>query len=448
MPRRAVRNSKRALSFLSILIALAVLAAAGLVCAIVIRDRQRPAQTDAEPSEAVGPEATPQAEIILKASSYVEPDNVRATLAPGASATPTPTPTVQPTLDASDPYARLRPLPAAANMLPVFSKANTDQRVIAITVDECSGAKITGEFLDTAEEYLAKLTLFPTGENIMKSNMSDVLRRAAFQLNFEIENRGYSPFARLFRCIDVMMVQEIWKQSVALNFVLGVKYEPHFFRMYGGVGENDPRTHAYLKEHGYKGVAHWTYSCSGMSKNKLVSKLTPGAIYAFRSTKEDLRLMAALMAAAQKEGYRMVTLNELFGYESNRYTRAEGSLLAETIPAFSYDVQNFYDLYPGEASWCVYNMQLRLANLGYLLESDVDGIFGEKTTEALRMFQAQVSRPASGAGDVGTLKKLYAADAPVNPVKLVTPTPGPDDLWEERELVPVEEMDEALGNRQ
>lgn len=444
MPRRAVRNSKRAMGLLSALIAVAAVVALGLVCAIVIREWKRPPQPEATAApESEAPDATPRAELILRASNYVEPEVVRATPQPGLTATPEPTQAPAATLDASDPYARLRPQPQAANLLPVFSKAYTDQRVIAITVDECSGAKITEEFLDAALEYRARLTLFPTGENIMKAGMPEVLRKAAFQMNCEIENRGYTAMARLFRCIDVMMVQEIWKQSVALNFVLGVKYQPHFLRVYGGVGEYDPRTHAYLAQQGYMGVAHWTVSCTGMKRSALTGKLAPGAIFAFRSTKEDLKLMTALMDAAQEAGYSMVTLNELFGYPSNSYARAEGSLLSETMPPFSYDVRDFYDLYPGEASWSVYNMQLRLARLGYMLEDDVDGIFGEQSTEAMRMFQAQIGRPASGAGDVGTLKRLYAADAPQNPVPLVTPTPGPDDLWEERELIPQEQENDG-----
>jgi len=440
MPNREVRTGNRAMGILSVLIALTVLAALGLVCAIVIRDRAVPTDAAVQPSDGafVEADATPDADIVLKAESYVEPVVIRVTPVPGLTATPEPTPTVKPTLDASDPYARLRPMPQGENLLPVFSKAFTDTPVIAITLDECSGAAITGQFLDLAEECGARLTLFPTGENIMKEGMADVLRRCVFQLGFEVENRGYSTIARLYKCIDPMLVQEVWKQSVALNFVLGVKYEPHFFRVYGGVGEYDARTHAYLKQQGYLGIAHWTYSSAQFTRKTAAGKLSPGAIYSFRSNKDDLAVMRALMEAAQSEGYRMVTLNELFAYEGNRYYPVEGSLLAATMPTFSYDVTNFTDLFPGDASWAVYNMQQRLSKLGYMLENDVDGVYGEGTSDALRLFQAQVGRPASGAGDVGTLKLLYAQDAPTSPVKLVTPTPGPGELWEEGELIPSE----------
>ena len=440
MPKRSVRVSKRVMGFLSFLIAVAALSAIGLVCAIVIRERGQVAPTDTvtDADADAFTDAGDASEIVLKAPSYSEPTYVRVTLEPGTTATPEPTYTPKPTLDASDPKALLRPAAQEEDMLPIFSKAFTEEKVIAITVDECSGVTITNQFLKLAEENGAKLTLFPTGDNVMKEGMADVLRTAVFKLGFEIENRGYSTISKLYKSPTGAMVQEIWKQSVAVNYVLGVKYEPHFFRLYGGLGESDRRTHAYLKQEGYKGIAHWTYSCSGMKAYTLKKKLAPGAVYSFRTTPEDRELMAVLMEAANSEGYRMVTLNELFGYESNTYYTVQGSLLSETMPRFSYDDSKLYDIFPGEASWAVYNMQSRLAELGYMLIGQVDGIFGEGSSEALRMFQAQVGRPASGAGDITTLKMLYAKDAPINPVQLETPTPGPGELWEESALIPSE----------
>ena len=60
--------------------------------------------------------------------------------------------------------------------MPLFSKANTDEMMIAITLDECSGATITNEFMEAAYSHGAKLTLFPTGENVMKTGMDEVLQ--------------------------------------------------------------------------------------------------------------------------------------------------------------------------------------------------------------------------------------------------------------------------------
>lgn len=449
MPKRSVRARRRNMGFLSVLIGLTALAAVALVCAIVVRERLQPAEVDVVAPEGgegfVDVSDLPDTEIVLKASTFSE--KYLPTPTPAADWTPEPTesPTPRPTLDASDPYSARRPVAMGDDLLPVFKKAFTEEKVIAITLNECSGATITQNFVDMAQKYGARLTLFPTGENILKAGMGDLLKKCVFELGYEIENRGYTAYARLYRCPANLMVQEVWKQSIALSFVLGVKYDQHFYRMYGGLGESDPRTHAFLKEQGYLGIAHWTVSGSDTSIGRIPGKLTPGGIYSFKSTEDDGKRMQALMEAAQKQGYRMVTMNELFGYSPNSYHSVQGSLLSETMPTFAYDDDALFDLYPGDASWAVYKLQERLIQLQYLPEGEADGIFGEGTSDALRMFQAQVGQAASGAGNVATLELLYAADAPVNP-NPVTDEPeavNPNQLLiEEGELLPSVNFDE------
>ena len=430
MPRKSVRTRKRTMGVLSFLIGLTAVAAIGLICAIVIRDRLTPAERNS-----VAPAATdgffvdaknmPETQVVLRADSFSE--EYLPTPTPDADHTPTPEPTPQPTPDMSDPAAALRPVAMGENLLPVYKKAFTDEKVIAITLDECSGETITSAFVKLAQNFDAKLTLFPTGESIMKNGMNTLLKRCVFELGFEIENRGYSEIAKVYQYIDNMMVQEIWKQSVALNFALGVKYQPHFFRMYGGLGENDPRTHAYLRQEGYLGIAHWTTACSGMAISKIPEKLTPGGIYFFKSNEDDGQRMYALMKAAKAEGYRMVTLNELFGYPANEYHQVQGSLLAETMPVFHYDANQYYDLYVGDTAWAVALVQNRLSQLGYLPENSADGVFGEATSNGVRLFQAQIGRAASGIADVQTQKALFAIDAPQNPRPLDLPVEESSD---------------------
>ena len=426
MPRRSVRTRKRTMGVLSFLIGLTVVAAIGLICAIVIKDRLSPREQDIaapEPSDGffVDAKNMPETQMVLRASSFS--DEYLPTPTPDPDHTPTPEPTPAPTPDMSDPSAGLRPVAMSPNMLPIFKRAFTEDKVIAITLDECSGQKITGAFVKLAQQYGAKLTLFPTGENVMKEGMNVLLRKCVFELGYEIENRGYSSFAKLYQYIDNLMVQEIWKQSIALNYALGVKYQPHFYRMYGGLGENDPRTHAYLRQQGYLGVAHWTVACSGIDPETISSKLTPGGIYLFKSNEEDGERMYALMRAAKDAGYRMVTLNELFGLPANEYHQVQGSLLAEKMPVFRYDPTDYYDLFTGDAAWAVALVQNRLTELGYLPEESADGIFGEGTAQGVRLFQVEMGRAASGVADVATQKALFAADAPANPRPLETPVP-------------------------
>lgn len=418
MPRRSVRTRKRTMGVLSFLIGLTVAVAVGLVCAIAVKDRLNPTDREFEAPAStdgffVDANDMPETQIVLRADSYEE------AYLPTPTPEPEVTPTPGPSLD--NPQGTVMPAWVAeseakkAELLPIYKKADTQEKVIAITLDECSGETITTAFVKLAQSFGAKLTLFPTGESVMRSGMNTLLKRCVFELGYEIENRGYSEIAKLYQYIDTLMVQEIWKQSMALNFALGVKYQPHFFRMYGGLGESDPRTHAYLKQQGYLGIAHWTVACSGMDIEKIPDKLTPGGVYFFKSNEDDGQRMYVLMKAAQEAGYRMVTMNELFGLAPNEYQQVQGSLLSETMPPFQYDSGDFYDLYIGDAAWAVALVQERLSQLGYLPQDSADGIFGEGTAAGVRLFQAEIGRAASGIADVATQEALFKDDAPENP---------------------------------
>jgi hypothetical protein len=246
----------------------------------------------------------------------------------------------------------------------------------------------------------------------MVPNMDEVLRKCVFELGFEVENACYNHTARLFRLNDEEMAMEIWKQNMALNYVLGVDYQPHFLSVYGGNGNNDPRTHAYLEQEGYLGIAGWTYYATGMGKDDILQSLKPGAIYYFRTSEQDMGKMEYLMQLAKRAGYKIVTLNELFGYEPNAYTRVDGaSVLSETMPVLENYDGAYYTLKDGYSTWAVYKLQARLAQLGYLTSESVDGVYGEGTLNAVRMFQVNHGIAASGMADVETQKLIYSSEA-------------------------------------
>ncbi|MBR1820190.1 MAG: peptidoglycan-binding protein [Clostridia bacterium] len=210
---------------------------------------------------------------------------------------------------------------------------------------------------------------------------------------------------------DTMMAAEIWKQEIALSYVLGVRYHPHFLRLYGGDGENDARTHAYLAQEGYLGVAGWTYNGGSMDEGKIGRNLANGNIYYFKTTSEDLRKMNLLMDEAKGQGYAMVTLNELFGYEANAYEDGV-NVLAEDMPELADPNVPYYFMKTGDCTWATNLLQRRLIELGYLSEGSADGVFGSGTAAALSAFQAKLGLAATGAADVITQQKLYDKNAP------------------------------------
>ena len=350
-------------------------------------------------------------QLVLNGGELLQDGGEIQVLTPSPTPSPEPTPSPAPTYNPDDPYGLVRPQPTAEGYLPVFNKANTEERQIAITVDELSGVGITKKFIETALQYGAKLTFFPTGENVMRKGMGDVIKQACYGQGFEIENRCYSGTAKLYTVNDTMMASEIWKQNIAVSYVLGVKYHMHFLRLYGRDGENDLRTHAYLIQEGYKGIAGWTINGSMMEEGRIGLNLAPGNIYYFKSNQHDLRKMEMLMEEAKQQGYQMVTLNALFGYEENLCEDVP-NVLAEDMPELENHDIPYYLIKTGDCTWSTNLLQRRLIQLGYLPAESADGVYGSSTAAALSAFQAKLGLAATGAADVTIQERIYADNAP------------------------------------
>ena len=417
MPRRTIHRRHRAQGgCLTFAIGLLTMAALALTVAIVVTGRMKTppngvavTASDAEFANANDLPAEKQ-DMVLTAGELSRENEKIQVLTPSPSPSPDPTPSPEPTYNPDDPYGLVRPQPTEEGFLPIFNKANTEEMQIAIILDECSGSTITTRFAQEAIQHGAKLTLFPSGENVMKKGMDDVLKSCFYTYGFEIENRCYSTSAKLYTLNDTMMASEIWKQSISVSYVLGVRLHSHFLRLYGRDGENDLRTHTYLAQEGYKGIVGWTYNGSRMEEGRIGNNLAPGNIYYFKSTEPDLQRMSLLMDEARQQGYQMVTLNELFGYDTMDYEES-ANVLAEDMPELAEKIP-YYFMKTGDCTWATNLLQRRLIELGYLPADSADGVYGSGTAAALSAFQAKIGIAATGAADVATQEKLYADDAP------------------------------------
>lgn len=421
MSRKSRRAAERRGGCLPALILALAVVALGLVAALVISNMSRPAADEPvvrsvpTAGQYVDVSATDAAEqsLVLNAASYDEAIQQQQSQQPVATPSPTPRATLSSEAGMND----VAPTPTADGYLPIYKKANTDDMMIAITVDECSGVTITKNIAKLAYYYGAHLTLFPTGDNVMRKGMGDVLKICVESLGFEIENRGYSTISKLYNLSDKMMCMEVWKQTIALDYVMNMMYEPHFLRLYGGNGENDLRTHGYLKQLGYYGIASYSHNGSEMTTKELTASLAPGNVYIFKSNRKDAEKINSLMKAAKSAGYRMVTLNELYGYSENARTAAPDNILGEVMPELGDYNNHFYFMKTGDCTWAVYQMQRRLVDLGYLPPGTTDGVFGDSSAQALSKFQAKCGLAATGAADVKTQELLFSADAPKSDVR-------------------------------
>lgn len=387
--RRRRRRANRLGVFAAVVAVLAFCAVALLPVMMTLS--QRPAALDDGAQLAnVGPEladmAAPQITLV--------PD---ITLVPEARPTPSPTPT--PTIE---PTAEPTPEPTPFAYLPVVYRADTSKKRIAVTVDDCYQYANLATIVSLAEDNDAKLTLFPVGETLENAKTAALVKRCVFDLGFEIENHTYH-HARIFRLPEDEMAAEIWNQRAALNQALGVDYNQHFLRLMGGDGETDQRTHNYLKQLGYLGIAKWSVSGSDSDMEQIQNSLAPGKIYLFHTTDADTAKLQEFIPWAVSQGYKLVTLNALLGLPEN-----ETALLTQQgMPRPAAYTDDRHTQKVGDYTWSVLQLQEALRSQGYLkIDGPSTGYYGEQTAKAVSAFQADHGLEASGEADADTQRMI------------------------------------------
>lgn len=318
-----------------------------------------------------------------------------------------PTPTPEPTRNPNVGYAP-KPTPMAEGYLPIFKKAETDEKVICVTVDDFFQFKNARKIIDVAIENGAKLTLFPIGKNVLREELQDTLRYA-HENGMEIENHTLE-HKRHFQMDDATFERQIYLQCLCVDKVLGVDYQEHFVRPFGGDGRDDQRLHQYAKQIGMVGIAHWNVSGSGTGLQKLIAGLAPGNIYLFHTTDKDTAKLQEFIPAAVQAGYKLVTLNEMFGYPENEtspQTVAPEDREMLKLEAFTYTPRDYKK---GNYAWRIYQMQERLIELGYL-DGEPDGMYGDGTAKAVSQFQKKNGLEATGTADPETQDLIFSDDA-------------------------------------
>ncbi len=340
---------------------------------------------------------TRDAEALAVTYNTLAPEvTVSVTAEPTAQPTPEPTPEIT-----AEPTAQ--PTPFA--YLPVVYKGNTDARRIAITVDDCFQTENLEELVQLAVDNGGRLTLFPIGENIRHEGMVALLQKCVYQLGFEIENHTWS-HQRIFRLSEEEMAAEIWKQSRAVSLALKADYHQHFLRLMGGDGVSDQRTHNYLDQLGYLGIAGWSYSGSDAPLEDIQSTLAPGMIYLFHTTDADTEKLRAFIPWVKEQGYEMVTLNALLGLQENGMT----GLTDDPMPEPRDYAPDYRTHRQGDYAWVVVQMQDKLRAMGYLkMDGPSTGYYGGQTAEAVAAFQKAQGILVTGEADEATQRAILGS---------------------------------------
>ena len=319
---------------------------------------------------------------------------------------PSPTPEPQgDTVSFASLRAATRPTPTAPGYGLVFSEADTEEKIIAITVDDCFQAENLQKMVDKAIEVGGKFTIFPIGKNVLKKAQSEVLKYA-WEHGFELENHTFTHNG-LYRCSDEEMAQEIYMQQQSLSHILGVEYQCHFLRPKGGDARRDQRMQVYAEQIGYYGIAHWSCAGSTSTEREIAKALKPGAIYLFHTTTDnDLDKLLNFMPYAVEKGYKLVTLNEMFGYPENETQPLNGAAKDYPVPPLQ-PYSRVYDVYkPTRYSWGVYLLQEKLIELGYM-KGEPDGVYGHDCAKCVKAYQKDHGMEPNGVADVALQEQIF-----------------------------------------
>ena len=298
--------------------------------------------------------------------------------------------------------AQTRPTATAEGYMPVFRKADTTEKIVAITVDDCNQAENLQQIVDKAIEVGGKLTIFPIGQNVRREKVGKVLKYA-YENGFELENHTFTHNG-LYKCSNTRLAQEVYGQQLSLCELLGKEYQPHFLRPAGGDARNDQRMHMYVKQLGYYGIAHWSAS-GAATRASLAKALEPGAIYLFHTKDEDREKLLDFIPWIVKQGYKLVTLNEMFGYPENETSELTTPIEKHKVPKLKAYKRVYTPLKKTTYSYYAYMLQAKLIELGYL-KGKPDGVYGKGCEEAVKKYQKDHKLKVTGVADVKLLESL------------------------------------------
>ena len=316
---------------------------------------------------------------------------------PEPTPTPVPTPTAAPTEESGNIRANYRPAAEKGGFLPVFRRADTFEKIVCLTVTGCENGTNLAAILDAAKAANVPLTLFPTAKAAEeKGYIAECIRTAVTQ-GCEVENGTYAK-AALYGIDAKAMADDIANGHAVLCRAAGKYIDMRFLYTDDGKDRYDLRTHLYLKKLGYEGIVYRTAVFSTESAETLSKGLAAGNIYELRCTNNDADRLSQFIAYAAGQGYRFVTLRDMFGYDPQEVRDLAGEGLTYPDPD-PYEVTGVANYSLGWYSYDIYLIQQKLTSLG-LLDHEPTGYFGNNTHEAVKKLQEANDLRVDGVADL------------------------------------------------
>lgn len=209
-------------------------------------------------------------------------------------------------------------VPTASAQFAVFH-GDREQKKIAITMDDCFEIERVKQALALCEEYGVVMTFFPLGDTL-KAEDAEVWQQA-IDAGCEIGNHTnhHTSFAELS---DTTIISHIGRMQEKLDAVLGYHYQVRSVRppfgKYRDEDNSNARIYAAVKRAGFDHVVLWDVQDNDPDRARRYVR--NGSILLYHARKADVDCLTALIPMLLEDGYELVTVRELLGFEENTIT--------------------------------------------------------------------------------------------------------------------------------
>ena len=195
-----------------------------------------------------------------------------------------------------------------------------ESKKVAITVDDCykTATEWIAADVELCKQYGIHMTFFPIVKTGCLEEKYRDLWQSVLDAGCEIGCHGYQHL-RLGSFDYWTLIKRLGRWQEELDKTLGYHYQTRWLRppygsIDGGKKLNDKQVTSALKRYGFDHYVHWEVS-ETKNMEKALEDIQPGSILLFHSKKKDTRFLEQLIPVLQEQGYEMVTLSELFGFD-------------------------------------------------------------------------------------------------------------------------------------
>ena len=200
--------------------------------------------------------------------------------------------------------------------IPIFCKADTDKKEIAISFDDGPAENYTQQILEILKAEQVKATFFCIGNRI--SGNQNILQ----QINEKghlIGNHSYSHHFWFDMYSAKKMQEDLKQMDTEMERVTGLR--PKLFRPPYGV--TNPNLAKVIKKGGYIPVGWSVRSLDTVAKNeqqllnKINAGIKPGAVFLFHDTcKITVNVLPEFIKEVKKRGYNIIPLDKLLALQA------------------------------------------------------------------------------------------------------------------------------------